>query len=146
MLHNEKHTVVVGVDGSPRSLPVLEWAAAYAASIGAEVKVVTAWHFPEVPGHRPPRVEADLSATLERIIEGLVTRTCRAVPHHMVIQQDGAAHLLLREAKDADLLVMGTRGHDDTARLGKVTGAVLLQAPCPVVVVPVAHDAPTNSP
>jgi nucleotide-binding universal stress UspA family protein len=103
MSHNEKHTVVVGIDGSPRSLPVLEWAAAYATSTGAEVKVVTAWHYPEVPGDRPARVEADL-------------------------------------------VVMGARGRDNTPRLGSVTGAVLLQAHCPVVVVPVRNDAPTDTP
>jgi nucleotide-binding universal stress UspA family protein len=140
MSHKEKRTVVVGIDGSERSVPLLEWAAAYAASTGAEVKTVTAWHVPEVLGHRPARAESDLSATLEDNVERLVSRTCRGVPHETVIQEDNAARLLLREAKDAELVVVGTHGHDDTPRLGSTTGALLLQARCPVVVVPAPRD------
>lgn len=145
MSHNEKHTVVVGIDGSPRSLPVLEWAAAYAASTEAEVKVVAAWHVPEVLGHYPARAELDISTTLEGIVNELVARTCGTVTHHTVVQEEGAAQLLLREAKDADLVVVGTHGHDDTPRVGSVTGAVLLQAQCPVVVVPVGRNTPINT-
>jgi nucleotide-binding universal stress UspA family protein len=137
MSYNERDTVVVGIDGSSRSVPVLEWAAEYAATTDAEVKVVTAWHVPEVLGHRPARAEADLSATRERIVEELADRTCHAVTHHTVIQEDAAAQLLLREAKDADVLVVGAHGRGDTPRLGSVTMAVLLHAQCPVVVVPV---------
>jgi nucleotide-binding universal stress UspA family protein len=137
---SEQPLVVVGVDGSARSEQVLRWAGAHARATGAKVLVVTAWRFPEVPGYHPPRVESDLSAALERIVDGLVAQTMTGVSVRTVVQEDAPAHLLLREAKGADLLVLGSRGHDDdgSPRLGTVTSACLLDAGCPVVVVPVS--------
>jgi len=145
---HKRQSVVVGVDGSQRSIPVLEWAAQHARRTGAEVRVVTAWQFPEVVGYHPPRLEADLSAVVEKIVGELVDMTLRDVPHEVVIQEGGAARLLLHEAGNSDLLVVGIRGrqhdrdHDEVRRLGSVTHSVLVAAPCPVVVVPVDEAAP----
>jgi nucleotide-binding universal stress UspA family protein len=136
---NGRQSVVVGIDGSQFSVPVLEWAAQHARNTGAHVRVVAAWQFPEVPGYRPQRVEADLSAALERLVGDLVDKTLHDVPHDVVIQEGGAVRLLLHESLGADLMVLGTRGHDhdEVSRLGSVTGSVLVSAHCPVVVVPV---------
>ncbi|MDT4903476.1 MAG: hypothetical protein QOH52_1492, partial [Pseudonocardiales bacterium] len=48
------------------------------------------------------------------------------------------AKVLLDEVTDADLLVVGSRGHGGFvgALLGSVSHQVVSQAPCPVVVVP----------
>jgi nucleotide-binding universal stress UspA family protein len=144
---SEQPLIVVGVDGSVRSEPVLRWAATHARAVGGKVLVVTAWRFPEVPGYHPPRVESELSATLERIVDGLVAATMTGVSVRTVVHEDAPARLLLHEAKGADLLVLGSRGHDDdgSPRLGTVTQACLLDAPCPVVVVPVGDAAPAYS-
>lgn len=135
--------VVVGVDGSEYSVPVLEWAAQHARDTGAEVRVVTAWQFPEVPGYRPPRVEADLSAALERRVGELVEKALHGVPHEVVIEEGGAVRLLLQESRHGDLLVLGASGHDHdhAPRLGSVTRSMLVGARCPVVVVPVDEPA-----
>ncbi|MGC4111871.1 MAG: universal stress protein [Nocardioides sp.] len=131
--------VVVGVDCSDRSVPVLQWTARYARAQGARVRVVAAWHFPEVAGHRPVRVEADMSARLETLVAGLVSRTMAGLACETVVHEANPAQLLLHEAAGADLLVLGSRGHDHAYRpgLGSVTFACLNAAPCPVVVVPV---------
>jgi len=148
MSHGQS-VVVVGVDGSERSIPVLQWAAQQARATGAQVRVVTAWRFPEVPGYRAQRVEADLSAVLEHIVAEMVDKTLSDVPHQVVIDEGGAVRLLLREARQADLMVLGLRGHDhdhdraSVPRLGSVTQAVLVESPCPVVVVPVDDPAPS---
>jgi nucleotide-binding universal stress UspA family protein len=130
------HTIVVGVDGSDRSVDALVWAATHARASGSTVRIVTAWHFPEVLDHRPARAESDLSADLEELLDGLVDQTCWDVRHEVVIQEDDPADLVLREGKEADLIVLGgpvpaRRTHHPT-----VTGSVLEHAICPVVVVP----------
>jgi nucleotide-binding universal stress UspA family protein len=139
VMNHARQAVVVGVDGSQFSVPVLEWAAQHARDTGAYVRVVTAWQFPDVPGYRPHRVEADLSAAVERLVGDLVEKTLHDVPHDVVVQEGGAVRLLLQESRDAALLVVGARGHDhdDVSRLGSVAGSVLVSAHCPVVVVPV---------
>ena len=49
-----------------------------------------------------------------------------------------AANILLDEAREADLLVLGARGHGGFAGLllGSVTNTITHHAPCPVVIVP----------
>lgn len=134
--------IVVGVDGSARSVPVLRWAAEQARALHGTVRVVTAWRYPEVPGYKPARTESDLSATVEKIVSELAHETLADVPWMAVTHEDGPVHLLLHESTHADLLVLGSRGHDHaddpTRRLGSVTQSCLLQAQCPVVVIPVA--------
>ncbi len=134
MSPRRRRTIVVGVDGSTGSTAVLAWAAAQAAATGAEVKAVNAWHFPEVPGHRPARMETYLSETRQRIIDGLVDEACADLPHRTVVQEDDPAHLLLREAKEAELVVLGLHAHAEGP--GQVASAVLREVACPVVLVP----------
>jgi nucleotide-binding universal stress UspA family protein len=54
-----------------------------------------------------------------------------------VAAEGQAAHVLLEEAKDADLLVVGSRGHGGFAGLllGSVSQQCAHHASCPVVVV-----------
>ncbi len=138
-------TLVVGIDGSDRSAEALEWASDYARTIGAMVRVVTAWHFPPVLDHRPARAESDLSAALEQRVHELVEKTCTGIAHQTVVQEDGAADLLVREAKDADLVVLAAPAPGTQHQPGPVTLAVLRQARCPVVVVPAVGLASEES-
>ena len=141
MTNARAHTIVVGIDGSARSADALEWASTEARAVGATVKVVTAWHFPAVLDHRPARAEFELSAALEHRVDRLVDEVCSGVPHQTVVQEHTPAELLVREAKDADVLVLAgpEPGHQD--RPGPVTLAVLQQARCPVVIVPAGYAA-----
>jgi nucleotide-binding universal stress UspA family protein len=133
--------VVVGVDGSARSLAALRWAAAEARARDSDVEVVHSWSFPAMMSPPVVSVFPDLS-TMEDAGRAVVD-TAMADPSlagtrvHPHLTHQGAARALIERASGAGLVVVGTRG------LGRVTGTLLgsvsrqlLQhAPCPVVVI-----------
>jgi nucleotide-binding universal stress UspA family protein len=138
-------TIVVGVDGSEGSRRALRWAAEEAGLRQASLLVVTVWQYPvftTIPafGVMPPseemsrEAEAGLRALLGE--ENLVGRDDLTVLES--IMQGPAAPALLDAAADADLLVLGSRGHGGFKGLllGSVSQACVAHAPCPVVIVP----------
>jgi nucleotide-binding universal stress UspA family protein len=138
--------IVVGIDGSDRSQPVLRWAVQQAAAVHGKLHVVLAWQLPELADHVPMRIEASLDEAEKKRVEGLIAGTLdelgvRQDELHIetTVQEGGPVRLLLRSAKDADLLVLGSKGHgrDANKLLGSVTASCLVQANCPVVIVPV---------
>ena len=137
----DRPLVVAGVDGSVFSSEVLREAATQARLLDADLRVVLAWRFPELPGYVPPRAESELSSHAEKLVDDLVEKTFG--PHgagiEVVVREGNPASLLLQECKDAAALVLGRRGlgHEDSKQLGSVTSACVAHAPCPVIVVPV---------
>lgn len=134
--------ILVGVDGSEGSLDAVRWALAEARRRGDVVEVLHCWHIPyygdmsgmmPVPGavleESAQAVLAEALAAVEADAEG-VTLTGRTV-------QGAAAHTLVEASKDADLVVVGRRGHGGFAGLlmGSVATQVAGHAACPVVVV-----------
>ena len=131
--------IVVGVDGSEESKDALRWAAGQAQLRGASLDVVTCWQPPVVPygvwagydGGEEARetVDGTVHEVLSVAEEGDVTVTV----------VEGDPRLALTEAgKNAELLVVGTRGHGLFAGflLGSVSRYCVGHASCPVVVVP----------
>ena len=133
--------IVVGVDGSTSSREALRWAARQAEITGATLDVVMTWE----PLNREAWVPHDASqrdplALTRRSVHALVEEELG--PHPPVEVRARAAEgppakVLLHEAQEADLLVLGNRGLGGFA--GLLLGSVGLQcathAPCPVVVV-----------
>jgi nucleotide-binding universal stress UspA family protein len=136
-------TIVVGVDGSSGSHEALRFAAEEARLRGATLRVVTAWHIPstaysggfvapfdrrEFERNADVACEKALAAVREQVADLEVQR---------VVGEGQPAHVLLEEARDADLLVVGTRGHGGFAGLllGSVSQQCAHHAPCPVVIV-----------
>lgn len=142
-------TIVVGVDGSPSSVEALRWSAGQAELTGGELRAVTSWHLPTTYGWIPAVADFDWAAnartTLDRAIKDALddSRAARVQRH---VLEGPAARVLLRAAADADLLVVGSRGHGEFAGmlLGSVAQHVVAHAPCPVLVVRTA--APTHEP
>jgi nucleotide-binding universal stress UspA family protein len=137
-------TIVVGVDGSPGADEALRHALREAQLRGSVVRVVTAWHVPAVayggmgagPLVDPARAfaesaEAILRETLERV-DGT-----RDVPVETVVREGRSANVLMDEAKDAELLVVGSRGHGGFTGLllGSVSSECAHHATCPVMIV-----------
>jgi nucleotide-binding universal stress UspA family protein len=121
--------VVVGVDGSDNARAALRWAAEQARVQGADLRAVFVWQFPYmdiVPttlvATLPPYHEMQKAAE-ERLREIVDTADLPAeVRVERVVVEGLASRALLDEAKDADLLVVGARGHGGF--VGMVTGSV----------------------
>jgi nucleotide-binding universal stress UspA family protein len=137
-------TVVVGVDGSPNSRKALTWAAAEAAEHGAELIVLNVWEHTLLPPAGSLSVsEHYVPDSSQRTAEDLVKEIKEelgenpAVVVQPIVKQGSPAKVLIDESKDADLLVVGTRGHGGFRGLvlGSVSQHVAGYAKCPVAVV-----------
>lgn len=134
--------VVVGVDGSEASKDALRWAIRYARMAGATVQAVTAWHYPASFGWAPspaiPQMdlEGEARQALKETVEQVLGATEPVTIQTQVVEGPPAL-MLLKAAEDADLLVVGSRGHGAFAGmlLGSVSGHCVHHAACPVVVV-----------
>ena len=133
--------VVVGVDGSEGSKDALRWALGYARLAGASVHALTAWQYPPSYAWAPAifdqaDLEGDARAALKQTLEDVVATEGPVTVQTQVVQGPPAL-ALLRAAADADLLVVGSRGHGAFAGmlLGSVSEHCVHHATCPVVVV-----------
>lgn len=134
--------LVVGVDGSPGSVAALRWAMREAFSRAAMVNVVTAWEFPVVSNfgavvpaddlHPAIAARNTLLSALDAagVVAGADMVTTTPVEGH-------PAEVLMQQARGAELLVVGSRGHGRIfgALLGSVSHYLAAHAACPVVVI-----------
>ena len=135
--------IVVGIDGSETSRAALDWAYDEAVRWDGHLDVVHAWSYPYAYGVEgavvvPPQALADDATKLAQDeVTALRSRKGAAVPITIVVEEGGGAHCLIDRAKDADLLVVGSRGHGGFVSLlvGSTADQVVHHAPCPVVVV-----------
>jgi nucleotide-binding universal stress UspA family protein len=140
-------TIVVGVDGSEGSLEALRWAADEARLRGAKLVAVHAWSAPYAPAMpgigEPAALPVDRTVVQQAADEALEASLREAgVPREGIeleraVIEDSPAYALLEQAEDADLLVVGSRGHGRIAGalLGSISQQVAQHAPCPVVIV-----------
>ncbi len=137
--------IVVGVDGSPSSRTALGWAVRQAELTGATVDAVIAWQYPVnfgTYGWAPVSMEedgTDFGELAEKTLSDAISKTVDPssdVPVRQLVMQGNPAQVLLDAAKDADLLVVGSRGHGGFtgALLGSVSLHCVHHARCPVVV------------
>jgi len=133
--------IVVGVDGSDCSKDALRWAARQAELTGATVDAIITWRFPAFYGWAPVGQE-DLD--LSRFAEQALARAVDEVfsPDHpdwlqTSVIEGHAAQILVMASADADLLVVGSRGHGGFADLllGSVSTYCVHHARCPVTVI-----------
>jgi nucleotide-binding universal stress UspA family protein len=136
--------IVVGVDGSPGSIAALRWAHGEAELRSARLEVVSVWQYPmmtTMPAFGAMPEVSDLSnlteqSTLAILAEAGIESTPE-LPVTICVAEGTAASALTNAAADADLLVVGSRGHGGFAGLllGSVSHQCTMHAPCPVVVV-----------
>lgn len=138
----EHGVVMVGVDGSPASRRALRWAVRQAEATGGRVIAVLAWQEPTGFGLGvtiPPGVEwsEEARASLHSTVVSALQERAQAPVEQRVIEGE-PAEVLLSESKDADLLVVGSRGLGGFVGtlLGSVSRHVVAHASRPVVVVP----------
>lgn len=144
-------TIVVGIDNSIGSQRALEWALEEASRRHATLRLVHAlepWptYYPysflaEVARDEGVRQEAEditdkmLTAALDKAGGAPSDVTTEFVPRFGT-----PADILVEEAGDAELLVVGSRGRGGFTGLllGSVSHQVVAHAHCPVVVIPAA--------
>ena len=141
--------ILVGVDGSSHSRKALEWAGDEAAEHGSDLTVVMAYLSPPPPPSGPTSSVSEHETTAPREAAGeaaeqLLMETIRNVlgddPPVKVqprVREGNASKVLIDLSEDAELLVVGTRGHGGFAGmlLGSVSQNVAAHARCTVVVV-----------
>ncbi|HSL38419.1 MAG TPA: universal stress protein [Arthrobacter sp.] len=137
------HGVVVGVDGSEESLQAVNFAAAEADRGGDELTVVLAFRRPArwIENQLPKSGLAETILEEDRIVlaesvAGLADKYPDLVVHQKLEPDTEPAKALVEAAKDARLLVIGSRGRGGFSRmvLGSTAHAVLLNLPCPTIV------------
>jgi nucleotide-binding universal stress UspA family protein len=135
-------TILVGIDGSQPSRSALRWASDQAERNRCEIVALNAWTWTPMLAGAAPSVsevpdpaEAARSVLLQSIVEELGDNP--PVKVQPVAKEGNPARILIDMSADADLLVVGTRGHGGFAGLllGSVSQHVAAYARCTVVVV-----------
>ena len=135
--------IVVGIDGSSCSREALRFAADEARLRGTALRVVSAWQAPAsiyAMGAFSPAFDETAFAAAARTAAEEELRAALGEPdeqHHLVLRHGNPATVLLDESRDAELLVVGSRGLGGFRglMLGSVSQQCAAHATCPVVVV-----------
>lgn len=142
--------ILVGVDASPASVEALRRAAEDARWRDATLEVVYVFQppeqvtaFPVLPEHgtdRAPDVEklrAEASERLGTWLEETDVDLSGIEVEWTVLAERKTAQALIERSKDADMVVVGSRGRGGFAglRMGSTSEQVTRHARCPVLVV-----------
>jgi nucleotide-binding universal stress UspA family protein len=138
--------IVVAVDGSPANDAAVGFAFERAAALGAPVVAVHAWWV-----DAPDRIGvswlsedqvAELARAEQRVLEEAITTWAAKYPEvavRKVLARELPVEAVLAEAKEAQLIVTGSRGHGGFVGLlvGSVSQGLLHHhdRPCPLAVV-----------
>ena len=143
MITQGARRIVVGTDGSENSLSAVRWALREGALREVPVDIIHSWHFTPMVDPMgiaiiPPT--AEIQAAAQQVLAGVMKRIeaeRQNVHVNEIVAQGSPAGTLLSAARDADLLVVGRRGHGGFVGLllGSVATQVVHHSPCPVVVV-----------
>ncbi|WP_435200880.1 universal stress protein [Janibacter sp. GS2] len=140
--------VIVGVDGSPDSVRALQWAAEHARLIEAPLHGVISWEVATIYGDTFFGKQ-DFTAVEEKnreVLEGAVRKALgEGAQVEARIERGNASEVLVRASRDAQLVVVGSRGHGGFTGmlLGSVSQHLVTHARCPVLVMP--HGRPSKA-
>jgi nucleotide-binding universal stress UspA family protein len=140
-------TVTVGLDGSPESRAAAEWAAREATLLGLPLKLVQVWEPVPAPMAQAPLLGAETQ-------QHWTERVPRETSEGLRLRHPGLdvtaeqlsgrpAEVLVDAAKEAELLVLGSRGLSGIGgfMVGSVGLAVVAHAERPVVLVRAGEQA-----
>jgi nucleotide-binding universal stress UspA family protein len=138
--------IIVGVDGSGHSRRALEWAMREAALRHLPLRIITV--HPAIVGYyggvvtSPQDLElteqarAAVQAEADKVLAGLDGPHPESVTVNSV--HGFPVEELVNASKDADIIVLGSRGVGGFTRmlLGSTAGQVVQHAHCPVLIIP----------
>lgn len=146
------HRVVVGVDGTPRTIAALRWAASEALRRDAELVAVHAWgsrvrpasYAPVGASATPEENAAQAAEVLAAAVRGAFGDDA-PVRVRCVVDEHAVVPALLEHARDAELLVLASRaptadGRGGESGPGPIALSCLRQSSCPVVLLPTVGD------
>jgi len=133
--------ILAGADGSEHAAHAVAWAAAEAARLGAELRLIAV----QEPWGDPHRITAELQAAQTATYEQALT-AAQAIAREVdadlqirtVLRPGRAAHVLSEEAAGAYALVVGSRGRGGFSGmvLGSTSLRLTTRTGVPVIVVP----------
>lgn len=139
--------IVVGIDGSEHSRVALAWAVEEAHRRNGQLRLITAWSnaalswYPAVlesaAGGIP--VPEDSPEEIARALQAVALKSAESeglVITGEVVHNHSPASAILECAQDADLIVVGSRGHGGFSglNLGSVCSQIVHHASCSVLV------------
>jgi nucleotide-binding universal stress UspA family protein len=137
--------VVVGVDGSPISAQAIDFAAQEATLRQSILVAVHAWSgpLPTDPDdllaltYDARQVQADESRVLAESLAGLADNYPDLRVQKRLVPGQAVGHILINQSRQAQLIVVGSRGHGGFAGLllGSVSQTLIHHADCPVAVI-----------
>ncbi len=147
----KRETIVVGVDASEGGRAAFRWAVDEARVRGARLRAIFAWtlSYPRGEGYGymigpiesvPYGGVSDQRRAAEQVLERATAHTLAdttGLDIEREVIEGSAADVLVSAASEADLLVVGSRGHGGFVGLllGSVSQQCAHHASCPVVIV-----------
>ena len=148
----KRYGIIVGIDGSPESDAAVSWAAHDAAIRGLPLTVVhvespaaATWSQAAVLEESPSEQQAEgrsLLAHASAIAHDAIADTAEVHITGELLSSTTPVPTLVDQSKDAELIVVGSRGRGALSRsiLGSVSAGLIRHAHCPVALI--RHDDP----
>jgi nucleotide-binding universal stress UspA family protein len=137
--HGGTAPVVLGVDASPHGEAAIAFAFEAAAARAVPVVAVHAWGFPPFDARTAPQWDEFVADAKRELAESLAgwSEKYPDVPVRRIVSHSTPAGRLLELSKEAQLVVVGSRGHGELVGLvlGSVSNVMVHRAACPVAVV-----------
>ena len=147
--------IVVGTDGSLTAERAVAKATSLARALGAELVIVTAYNNRAPSGVAAAGVALDASwvaaaqvsaaAVAQAAADKATTEGVTAVSHHAVAGEPAEVLLQVTSEQGADLLVVGSKGMQSTARflLGPIANKVSRRVHCDLLIVETSEQGET---
>jgi nucleotide-binding universal stress UspA family protein len=140
--------ILVGVDGSEASIEALRQAQRLAVPLGAKVLANAYWDYPQVyTGYVMMGIEGFEERAGDILAEAVKAAFGDETPSNVIssLVRGHPRESLIEASREADMVVVGRRGHGGFGGLllGSVSSALVAHAHCPVLVVhtPESHTA-----
>lgn len=133
-------TIAVGFDGGKQAQVALRTAIDLAKRTGASLRILAVVDTDFVFGTELNPSESE-KKRVERRLDHAVELARRSVDAEGQMLYGAPSHAIPEAAEDADLLVIGSRGHYGIGRrllLGSVAARVMRTAPCPALITPLS--------
>jgi nucleotide-binding universal stress UspA family protein len=139
--------IIVGIDGSTHSERALEWAVREASMRQVPLRVITVfrraishWGAGAITDPQDAEVIVRARQAAQDATDKALARAGDTRPKSVTVEAFGGvpAEELVNASRDADMIVVGSRGTGGFARLhlGSVGSQVVHHAQCPIVIIP----------